>query len=146
MNCLDVHEGVSCAKSKTSIGHWVSSVQVDDSDQFLAVGGGDKYMGVWHVGSASLLTAVPTNFAIQTCTFFGTTQVLFGGDSREVVRSNMEGQVLGRLEMADKKKARSVWDLKLNKNNLICAGDQFVQIFTGISEGFNNSYFEIEDL
>ena len=52
-----------------SPGSWVGAVDIDPGGQWVAAGGGGRYVGLWHLSSRKFVAAMPTCGALQALQF-----------------------------------------------------------------------------
>jgi WD40 repeat protein len=59
---------------------WIGAVDIDDGAQWVAAGGGGRYVGMWHLSSRKFVAAMPTCGAVQALAFCGDKLVSGGAE------------------------------------------------------------------
>ena len=136
--CIDVFEGKESKNNKAS-GKWVGCLEIDEKENWILTGGGDNYLGVWHSSSATLISSLATEYNITTATFYDSTSLIVGGNSRNISKMSIDGTNTASFEINDKERGRSVWDFQVKNDYLIAVGDCFVSIYPDLMHNHFNS-------
>ena len=114
-------------------------MEIDEKENWILTGGGDNYLGVWHSSSATLISSLATEYNITTATFYDSTSLIVGGNSRNISKMSIDGTNTASFEINDKERGRSVWDFQVKNDYLIAVGDCFVSIYPDLMHNHFNS-------
>ena len=109
----DVREGAgSEVVLNPGSGKWVGALDVDPEGSWMACGGADGEVSVWHLGSVAQTTVMDVGSPVQSLVF-ADEHILVGSASSVVSRWSISGSLAARLSVS----APSVFAIALNENN-----------------------------
>ena len=74
---------------------WIGAVDIDPGGQWVAAGGGGRYVGMWHLPSRRFVAAMPTCGAVQALTFCDD-KLVSGGAEPALSLWSRSGKLVGR--------------------------------------------------
>jgi len=120
--------GTEFAHEDEKKGSWIGCLCSDDSGSWMACGGGDRYVALWHVGSRRIITTMPTAGTPQAVVMFED-RVISGGNQSYVFHWSKSGELMGRAAC----KSKSVFSLAVNRakspHQLVAAGLTCIDLF-----------------
>ncbi|KNC45965.1 WD40-repeat protein [Thecamonas trahens ATCC 50062] len=92
----DAKAGGCSASLQPGGGAWVGALALDPDASWLATGGGDCAVSLWHLASLTQTTTMETKACVQTVVF-ADEHVLAGGASPWLYRFNINGRLAAKL-------------------------------------------------
>lgn len=100
--------GAECAAGAG--GPYLSCLATDETGDWMACGGGSRFVTLWHTPSRAVVSTMPSSCVPQALAWYDGT-VLAGYNERHVVRWSPGGRRVGRLAASSK----LVWSLAVNR-------------------------------
>eukprot|EP00466_Bigelowiella_natans_P000737 jgi/Bigna1/74424/fgenesh1_pg.29_\ len=100
---------------------WIGCLASDLSGNWMASGGGDSFVALWHIGSRRVTCTMPTAGTPQAVMFYNDTVVSAGNESF-VFHWSMSGEMIGKVGC----KSKSVFSLAAANKTSSSSKQQFV--------------------